>query len=262
MIRALYSAATGMVSQQFQLDTIANNLANANTTGFKKARANFEDLTYEYLLEPGAQTDENTQSPTGIFVGLGVRVNGTTRIFTQGDLIPSANPLDIAIQGDGFFAVELPDGTLAYTRAGNLSLSSDGYLVTPDGYRVLGVEALPPEAINITISREGFVTYQIPGNANPQSAGTITAFRFANPGGLKSIGSNLFVVTSESGEAQEGEFSRDGFGSIQQGFLESSNVSVVNEIVNMISSQKAYEAASKGILTAEEMLSQVIGLKR
>lgn len=262
MIRALYSAATGMSAQQFQLDTISNNLANANTAGFKKSRGNFEDLTYQYLVEPGGETDENTTSPTGLYVGLGTRVVGTSRVFTQGDLISTSNPLDVAIQGDGFFGVELPDGTTAYTRAGNFALNSEGQLVTAEGYRILGVDEIPAEATNVTISRNGSVTYFLPGNPAPQEAGQITAYRFANPGGLRSIGGNLFVQTAESGDPIEGEFAAEGMGSLQQGFLESSNVSIVDEIVRMISTQKAYEAASKGILTAEEMLSLAIGLKR
>ncbi|MCS6961289.1 MAG: flagellar basal-body rod protein FlgG [Deltaproteobacteria bacterium] len=262
MIRALYSAGTGMTAQQFQLDTISNNLANANTTGFKRSRANFEDLTYQYVLEPGAETDQETRSPSGLYVGLGTRVAGSTRIFTQGDLVPSSNPFDVAIQGEGFFGVEMPDGTMAYTRSGNFALSAEGRLVTTDGYPIAGVAEIPSNALSVSISSNGTVTYLVPGNNTPQEAGQLTAFRFPNAGGLKAIGKNLFVETEQSGSPEEGQFSVEGFGTVQQGFLESSNVSIVEEIVRMISVQKAYEAASKGIITAEEMLTLAIGLKR
>jgi len=262
MIRALYSAATGMVAQQFQLDTISNNLANSNTTGFKKSRADFEDLIYQYLLEPGAEVQEGTASPTGIYVGLGTRVVGTSRVTTQGDLITTNNPLDVAIQGEGFFGVEMPDGTIAFTRAGNFRIREDGRLATPDGFALVGVTSIPPEALEISISADGQVSYLLPGETARQEAGQLTAYRFINPAGLKAIGKNFFVPTAQSGDPQEGQWSLEGFGRLAQGFLESSNVSIVEEILRMIQTQRAYEAASKGILTADEMLGQANNLKR
>lgn len=262
MIRALYTAATGMVAQEINIDVISNNLANVNTTGYKKSRADFQDLMYQYLLEPGAQTSATTQSPSGIQVGLGVKTAAVQKIFGQGDLTSTNNPLDIAIEGDGFYTVTLPDGTNAYSRSGNLQLSKDGELVTSEGYLLVGPGTIPPDALSITIAEDGTITYRTSGNATASNAGQIQATRFPNNGGLRAIGRNLYLETEASGTPTTGNFSENGFGRIQQGFLESSNVSVVEQVVNMITAQRAYEASSKGISTADEMLSQAINLKR
>ena len=262
MIRALYTADNGMNAQETNIDVISNNLANVNTIGYKKSRADFQDLMYQYLLEPGAQTSQSTQSPTGIQIGLGVKPAAVGKVFAQGDLSSTSNPLDLAIEGDGFFSVQLPDGTTAYSRAGNLQVNQDGQLVTPDGYVLTGAGTIPANALAITIAEDGTITTRIPGSTTAQGAGTITATRFPNNSGLRAIGRNLYQETDASGTAVSGTFSQDGFGRLQQGFLESSNVSVVEQVVNMITAQRAYEASSKGITTADEMLNQAISLKR
>lgn len=262
MIRALYTSATGMAAQETNIDVISNNLANVNTTSYKKSRADFQDLMYQYLLEPGAQTSNNTQSPSGIQIGLGVKTAAVQKVFGQGDLTSTSNPLDIAIEGDGFFKVELPDGTEAYSRAGSLQLSKDGELVTAEGYKISGPGTIPTEALSITFAEDGTITYRTSGSATASEAGQMQASRFPNNGGLRAIGRNLYLETDSSGTPTTGIFSENGFGRIQQGFLESSNVSVVEQVVNMITAQRAYEASSKGISTADEMLSQAINLKR
>jgi flagellar basal-body rod protein FlgG len=262
MIRALYTAATGMNAQETNINVISNNLANVNTTGFKKGRADFQDLMYQYLLEPGAQTSQSTQSPTGIQIGLGVKTASVGKVFQQGDLSSTSNPLDVAIEGDGFFTVLLPDGTNAYSRAGNFRVSSEGKLVTSDGYDVVGASTIPNNAQSITIAEDGMISVRVPGSAAAQTAGQLQASRFPNNAGLRAIGRNMFQESDASGSPVSGVFGQDGFGRLQQGFLESSNVSVVEQVVNMISAQRAYEASSKGITAADEMLSQAINLKR
>lgn len=263
MIRALYTAATGMSAQETNIDVISNNLANVNTTGYKKSRADFQDLMYQYLLEPGAQTSATTQSPSGIQVGLGVKTAAVQKIFAQGDLSSTGNPLDIAIEGDGFIGVQIPgDANLSYTRAGSLQLNKDGALVTSEGYLVQGASPIPAEALSVTIGEDGKITYRTSGATTASEAGQLTAYRFANNAGLRAIGRNLFQETDASNSATSGNFNESGFGRIQQGFIEGSNVSVVEQVVNMITAQRAYEASSKGISTADEMLSQAISLKR
>lgn len=262
MIRALYSSATGMNAQELNIDVISNNLANVNTTGYKKSRADFQDLVYQYLLEPGAPTSASTQNPSGIQVGLGVKTAAVQKIFGQGDLASTGNPLDVAIEGDGFFQVLLPDGTIAYTRAGAFQLNEAGDIVTADGYQVDGPGGISPDATSITIGEDGTVSVKVPGTPDPTQAGQFTAVRFPNNSGLKAIGRNLYLETASSGGPTSGTFSEDGVGRLQQGFLESSNVSVVEQVVNMITAQRAYEAASKGIQTADDMLAQAIALKR
>ena len=262
MIRALYSSATGMNAQELNIDVISNNLANVNTTGYKKSRADFQDLVYQYLLEPGAPTSANTANPSGIQVGLGVRTAAVQKVFGQGDLASTNNPLDVAIEGDGFFSVQLPDGTTAYTRAGAFQLNDQGDIVTADGYVVDGPGGVPAEAVSIAIGEDGTVSVKVPGSADATQAGQFSAFRFPNNSGLKAIGRNLYLETTSSGSPTQGTFGEDGVGRLQQGFLESSNVSVVEQVVNMITAQRAYEAASKGIQTADDMLAQAIALKR
>ncbi len=262
MIRALYTSATGMQAQETSIDVISNNLANVNTTGYKKSRADFQDLMYQYLLEPGAQTSASTQNPSGIHVGLGVKTSAVQKVFAQGDLTSTSNPLDLAIEGDGFITVQLPDGTNAYTRSGALQINQDGTLVTADGYQVVGPGTIPANALSITIGEDGTVSARVPGTATAQNLGQIQATRFPNNAGLRATGRNLYEETAASGSPVNGIFAQDGFGRIQQGFLESSNVSVVEQVVNMITAQRAYEASSKGISTADEMLGQAINLKR
>jgi len=262
MLRALYSAASGMQAQETNIDVISHNIANVNTTGYKRSRAEFQDLIYQYLLEPGAPTSQSTQSPSGIQVGLGVKTSAVQKMFGQGDLINTENQLDVAIEGDGFFQIEKPDGTQAYSRSGSFQLDLQGNLVTGDGYRVLPGIAIPPNALAVTIGQDGTVSARIPDTAQAQTIGQLTAVRFPNNGGLRAVGRNLYEETSSSGTPVQGIFSQAGFGSLQQGFLESSNVSVVEQVVNMITAQRAYEANSKGIQTADDMLQQAINLKR
>lgn len=262
MLRALYSSASGMQAQETNIDVISHNIANVNTTGYKRSRAEFQDLIYQYLLEPGAPTSQSTQSPSGIQVGLGVKTSAVQKMFGQGDLISTENQLDVAIEGDGFFQIEKPDGTQAYSRSGSFQLDLQGNLVTSDGYRVLPGIAIPTNALGITIGQDGTVSARIPDTAQAQIIGQLTAVRFPNNGGLRAVGRNLYEETSSSGTPVQGIFSQQGFGSLQQGFLESSNVSVVEQVVNMITAQRAYEANSKGIQTADDMLQQAINLKR
>jgi flagellar basal-body rod protein FlgG len=262
MIRALYSAATGMQAQETNLDVISNNLANVNTTGFKKGRADFQDLMYQYVMEPGAPTSQTTINPTGIQVGLGVKTASVQKLFTQGDLSSTNNQLDVAIEGDGFFQVTRPDGTLAYTRTGSFRLDQNGQLTTADGFPVAPGITIPPDALGMTIGQDGTVTVKQPNNAIPTQVGQLIAVRFPNNGGLRATGQGLYEETQASGAPVTGIFSQIGYGRLNQGFLESSNVSVVEQVVNMITAQRAYEASSKGITTADEMLTSAINLKR
>ena len=262
MIRALYTAATGMNAQETNIDVISNNLANVNTSGYKKSRADFQDLIYQYLVEPGAPTSTTTQSPSGIQIGLGVRPAAVQKVFAQGDLSSTTNPLDLAIEGDGFFQVQLPDGSTAYTRAGAFQLSSTGQFVTSDGFVVDPGITIPNDATGITVGQDGLVSVRQPNVAAPTQIGTLTAVRFPNNAGLRATGKNLYEETEASGSPVTGTFGQSGVGRISQGFLESSNVSVVEQVVNMITAQRAYEASSKGVSTADEMLSQAINLKR
>ena len=262
MIKALYTSATGMHAQETNIDVIANNLANVNTTGFKKSRADFEDLIYQYLIEPGAATSTTTTNPTGIQVGLGVKTSSVQKVFTQGDLTSTSNQLDMAIEGEGFFQVALPDGTIAYTRSGSFRLDQQGQLTTPEGYPVAPGISIPQDALAVSVALDGVVTVRQPGQTTDTQVGTLTGVRFPNNAGLRAIGRNLYLETSSSGAPTQGTFSQNGFGSINQGFLESSNVSIVDQVVSMITAQRAYEASSKGVTTADEMLSQAINLKR
>ena len=262
MIRALYSAATGMNAQETNIDVISNNLANVNTTGFKKSRADFQDLIYQYVQEPGSPSSQTTTKPSGIQVGLGVKTAAVQKIFTQGDLTSTGNQLDIAIEGDGFFQVTRPDGTLVYSRAGALQLNQNGQIVTPDGFPVAPGLTIQLDSLGITFWQDGTVSVKQPNNTNPVQIGQLSAVRFANNSGLRAVGQSFYEETLASGAPVTGIFSENGFGRVSQGFLETSNVSVVEQVVNMITAQRAYEASSKGITTADEMLSQAINLKR
>ena len=262
MIRALYSAATGMQAQETNLDVISNNLANVNTTGFKKGRADFQDLMYQYVMEPGAPTSQTTINPTGIQVGLGVKTASVQKLFTQGDLSSTNNQLDAAIEGDGFFQITRPDGTTAYTRTGSFRLDQNGQLTTADGFVVAPGITIPAGSGGITIGQDGTVSVTQPNNATPVQVGQLIAVRFPNNGGLRATGQGLYEETQASGAPVTGIFSQAGYGRLNAGFLESSNVSVVEQVVNMITAQRAYEASSKGITTADEMLTSAINLKR
>lgn len=262
MIRALYTSATGMHAQETNIDVIANNLANVNTTGFKKSRADFEDLIYQYLIEPGAPTSSSTTNPSGIQVGLGVKTSSVQKVFTQGDLTSTSNQLDVAIEGEGFFQVALPDGTTSYTRSGSFRLNDQGQMTTADGFLIAPGVTIPQDALAVTIGLDGIVSVRQPGQAVEAQVGQLSAVRFPNNAGLRAIGKNLYLETQSSGTPTQGIFSENGYGALNQGFLESSNVSIVDQVVGMITAQRAYEASSKGVTTADEMLSGAINLKR
>ncbi|MBZ4643714.1 MAG: flagellar basal-body rod protein FlgG [Deferribacteres bacterium] len=261
MLRALWTAASGMTTQQINIDNIANNLANVNNAGFKKSRVNFQDLLYQEMRPAGAVTATGISHPTGIQIGLGSNVVATEKIFTQGNFQQTGNMLDIAIEGDGFFQVTLPDGNIGYTRSGSFKLNSDGDIVTPEGYLLEPAINIPENATSITIGTDGTVSVTLPGEAEAAEVGNIELARFINPAGLKAIGNNLFVQTGASGEAVTGVPGEDGIGTIAQGVLEMSNVNVVEEMVNMITGQRAYEINSKAIQTGDQMLQIVNNLK-
>ena len=262
MIRALYTAASGMNAQQANIDNTANNLANVNTTGFKKSRVEFEDLVYQQIKAPGTPTSTASEAPIGLEVGLGTRTVATARDFRTGNLRNTGEPLDIAGQGKGFIQMSLPSGEVGYTRAGTLHLSAEGQLVTAEGYTLQPGITIPPNATSVSISREGIVSVAIAGQTAPQQVGTIELAAFQNPAGLTAAGGNVFTPTTASGEPQTGVPGTDGMGTIAQGFLEDSNVSVVEEMVNMILAQRAYEANSKIVKASDEMLQQVNNLVR
>ena len=258
MIRALYSAASGMNAQQMSIDNIANNLANANTAGFKSRRTQFQDLLYQSFLQPGAAAGAQTVVPSGLQLGLGARPAANSINFTQGSFQQTNNPLDVVIQGKGFFQIRKSDGTIAYTRAGNFQLDRDGNLVTANGDPLEPQITLNAQAQSITIAQDGTVSYSQPGQTASQIAGQIQLANFTNPGGLNSIGNGLFLPTDASGEPTVGNpGGQEGMGTLQQGYVESSNVSVVEEFINMITSQRAYEASTKVVKAADEMYQQV-----
>jgi len=254
MIRALYTAATGMQAQSLNIDVIANNLANVNTTGFKKGRADFQDLLYQTLRAPGAPSTTNTQNPTGIQVGLGTRAAAVQRLNMQGDYTQTSNPLDIAIEGTGFFQVSLPDGSTAFTRGGAFKADKDGRVVTSDGNPMEPVVSIPEGATDVTVGSDGTVSAVLPGANQSSQIGQIQTVRFTNPAGLRALGKNLLQETDTSGTPQTGTPGTENRGTLLQGFLENSNVSVVEELVGLITSQRAYEVTSKAIQTADEML--------
>jgi flagellar basal-body rod protein FlgG len=262
MIRALYTAASGMNAQQANIDNIAHNLANVNTVGFKKSRVEFEDLVYQQTKMPGTPTSATALSPTGLETGLGVRAVATSRDFSRGNLRPTSGTLDLSIEGDGFFQVQMPSGETAYTRSGSLHLSAEGAIVTNEGYALQPQISIPPLATAVTISKEGLVSAAIAGQQDVQQIGTIELATFTNPSGLRALGGSLFLTSTASGEPNVGVPGTDSRGTIAQGFVEDSNVSVVEEMVNMILSQRAYEANSKVVRAADEMLQQVNTLVR
>jgi flagellar basal-body rod protein FlgG len=262
MIRALYTAASGMNAQQANIDNIAHNLANVNTTGFKKSRVEFEDLVYQVAKAPGTPTSAAGEAPIGLETGLGTRPIATARDFSRGNLRATSAPLDLAIEGSGFFQVTLPDGQTAFTRNGALHLSAEGQIVTAEGYALEPQIAIPANATSISISKEGVVSVAVAGESAPQQVGTIELATFQNPAGLSALGSTLFAVTTASGEPTTAVPGQEGLGTLAQGFLEESNVSVVEEMVNMILGQRAYEANSRVVKTADEMLAQVNNMVR
>jgi flagellar basal-body rod protein FlgG len=263
MIRALYSAASGMNAQQVNVDNIAHNLANANTTGFKARRAQFQDLMYQNLVQPGAASTQQTFVPTGLQLGLGTRAASNEIVFSQGSFSQTSNPLDLVIQGRGFLQVRTPSGELAYTRDGALHLDRDGNLVTLDGNPIEPSITIPKEAQAVSIGADGTVSYTLPGQTEAQQGGQIQLADFQNPAGLNNAGRNLFTPTAASGDPVVGiPGGQEGLGSLMQGYLEQSNVSVVEEFINLIVSQRAYEANSKVVKAADEMYQQVNNLSR
>ncbi len=257
---SLYSAATGMEAQQLNLNTIANNLANVNTPGFKRSKIEFQDLLYQKPRASGTDSGGGNLVPTGVEVGNGSRVAATSKVFTQGQLTNTGEKLDIAIQGDGFFEVQRPDGTIGFTRAGTFKLSAQGQVVTVDGMPVLsGFQPIPPGASSVTISEGGQVTVQ---GANGSQSFSLTLARFANPAGLRSLGGNLYEETAASGTPEVGNAGEQGFGRTIQGYVEASNVNIVEEMVNLIVAQRAYEINSKSIQTSDEMLQNIANMKR
>ena len=260
MLRSLYSAAAGMESQQMNLDVISNNLANVNTTGYKDSKLQFQDLLYQTTRAAGSQQGGGNELPGSLQVGQGAVPVATERIFTQGDLSQTGGNLDVAIQGAGFFQVQMPDGTLAYTRDGSFKTNAEGQIVTSDGYPVQGgFEPVPTGTTNITISASGAVTYT---TSSGTTSSQIQLANFNNPGGLQAIGHNLFTETDASGTAQLGDPSTNGLGELQQGYLELSNVSVVQEMVNLILAQRAYEVNSKAVQAADQMMQDSNNLER
>ncbi|HEU4401280.1 MAG TPA: flagellar basal-body rod protein FlgG [Candidatus Polarisedimenticolia bacterium] len=262
MQRALWSAASGMQAQQLQIDTIANNLANVNTNGFKRSRAEFQDLLYQTITAPGAPSSATTRNPAGLQLGLGVKPGSVKKIFGQGDFKKTDNPLDVVIQGQGFFKVLLPDGTLSYTRDGAFTTNRDGQLVNAQGYTLDPPVTLPPDTLSVTVGADGTVSVTQPGQAAATQVGQIELGNFVNPTGLLSLGGNLFQPTGASGDAVDGTPGLDGLGTIGQGFLEVSNVSIVSELVDMIAAQRAYELNSRAIRASDEMMQQLNSLVR
>jgi flagellar basal-body rod protein FlgG len=261
MIRALWTAASGMQAQQMSIDVIANNLANVNTAGFKKSRADFQDLMYQNLKTTGAPSTNSTQT-SGIQIGLGVTPASVTKVFTAGNITQTGNELDMAIEGDGFFQIQMPDGTTTYTKAGTFKKDGQGRVVTSEGNPLLPEVVVPANATKITVGTDGTVSVMQAGQSSPTTIGTIQLATFSNPSGLSSMGHNLFQPTDSSGNANTGTAGQNGLGTISQGFLEMSNVSVMEEMVNMIVGQRAYEINSKAVQAADEMLQQANSMKR
>ncbi|HEY8508617.1 MAG TPA: flagellar basal-body rod protein FlgG [Steroidobacteraceae bacterium] len=254
---ALWAAKTGLDAQQTRMQVTSHNLANVNTSGFKKGRAVFEDLLYQNVRQVGAATSQDTQAPSGLSLGTGVRVVATEKNYSQGNLIPTNNPLDVAIEGRGFFQIQLPDGTLAYTRDGSFQVNAQGELVTASGYLVQPGITIPDGVMSITIAKDGVVSVLQAGSGTPTQIGTLQLTDFINPAGLQPRGENLLVESAASGPPQTGTPGLNGLGTLIQGNLESSNVNVVEELVNMIETQRAYEMNSKAIATADQMLEYV-----
>ena len=260
MIRSLWIARTGLEAQQTQLDVISNNLANVSTNGFKRARAVFEDLLYQNLRQPGAQSTQQTTIPSGLQIGTGVRPIATERIHTQGNLTQTGNALDVAIQGEGFFQILTPDGTTAYTRDGAFQKDANGQIVTSSGYPLQPAITIPANALSVTIGKDGVVSVTLPNQAAAAQIGNIQLASFVNPGGLQSVGENLFLETAASGTANPNTPGPNGVGSLHQTYVETSNVNVAEELVLMIQTQRAYELNSRAISTSDNMLGKLTSL--
>ena len=253
MIKAMRTAASGMYAQQLNVDTIANNLANVNTTGYKKSKVEFQDVLYQRLRAPGSESAAGTKVAVGLDVGYGVKPVATQRSFSEGNLTQTGNPLDISIEGNGYFQIMLPDGQIAYSRDGALKLSADGQLVSTDGFFLQPNITVPAESESVSISSDGIISVRISGDSEPQEIGQLELAKFINPSGMEAIGHNLYMESGASGAPILGSPALEGFGRINQGYLEMSNVEIVEEMVNMIVAQRAYEINSKAIKTAEEM---------
>jgi flagellar basal-body rod protein FlgG len=262
MIRALWTAGTGMGVQQTNLDVIANNIANANTSGFKKSRADFQDLMYQTLRLQGATTEAGNQVPTGVQIGHGAMLAAVQKVFLQGDFQQTSNELDVAIEGNGFMQITLPSGDKAYTRTGALKRDSEGRICTSDGYLLEPNVNIPQNATSVSIESDGTISAQVQGESQPQQIGKIDLYTFPNLTGLKSIGKSLFQETDASGAAITGTPGQDGFGTILQGYLEMSNVNIMQEMINLIVGQRAYEVNSKAIQAADEMLQMANNVRR
>ena len=262
-MRALYTAATGMMAQELNVQVISNNIANVRTTGYKRQRIHFQDLLYEHVRRAGTQTsDQNTQVPAGTFVGSGVKTASTGRVMSQGNLSPTEKEYDVAIRGEGFFRVQMPDGRTAYSRDGSFDLDSQGRLVTRDGYLVQPGITVPNNATGVSINAQGTVEVNLPGQTAPQQLGQIQLSRFINKVGLESIGDNLFVETAGSGPAIDGLGGEEGFGTLQQNYLEEGNVQAVTELSSLIAAQRAYEMNSKVISAADQMMQSTTQIMR
>jgi flagellar basal-body rod protein FlgG len=262
MIKAMRTAASGMYAQQLNVDTIANNLANVNTTGYKKSKVEFQDVLYTKLRSSGAETPGASKVPVGLDVGYGTSPVATQRFFTEGNLQQTGNPLDVSIEGDGFFQILMPSGEIGYTRDGSFKMSADGQLVTTDGFYLQPSITIPENSESISVTADGLVSAKVSGTADPQEVGQLELAKFINPAGMEAIGHNLFLASSSSGSPILGTPSLEGFGSTNQGYLEMSNVEVVEEMVNMIMAQRAYEINSKAIQTSDEMSQLASNLKR
>ena len=261
MIRSLYTSASGMNVQQTNLDNIANNLANVNTTGFKKVRSEFQDLLYQTISAPGSGTTNTTETPSGIQIGLGAKMVATNRVFSQGSLKHTGRSLDLAISGNGFFQLTLPDGSTGYTRDGSFTVDQNGLMVTSQGYTLEPQITVPQESLGLSVGTDGTVNADI-GDPQPSNLGQITLVNFINPSGLKALGGNVYKETTASGDPQQGAPGELGFGEIQANFLEISNVNVAEEMINMIIGQRAFEATSRSVRTADQILTEINNLKR
>jgi flagellar basal-body rod protein FlgG len=261
-MKAMWTAASGMHAQQMQVDTISNNLANVNTNGFKRSRAEFHDLLYQTFQAPGTPSSNITRNPSGIQLGLGVQPGAIKKSFAQGDFKNTGNPLDLVVKGSGFFRVLMPDGSLGYTRDGAFTADNEGQLVTARGYLLDPPITLPPDTLSVTVGVDGTVSVIQPEQAQPTELGQIELTNFVNPAGLASLGGNLFRETASSGDPIDGTPGLDGLGTLSQGFLELSNVSIVTELVDLISAQRAYELNSRAVQASDEMLQQLNGLVR
>ncbi|HEU4622365.1 MAG TPA: flagellar basal-body rod protein FlgG [Burkholderiaceae bacterium] len=257
MIRSLWISKTGLDAQQTKLDVISHNLANVSTNGYKRENAVFEDLIYQNLRQAGSASSEQTQLPTGLQIGTGVRPVATARVFSQGNLQQTTNNLDMAVNGNGFFQIQMPDGTVGYTRDGSFQVDAQGQLVTSNGFPLTPAITVPPNALKVSIGQDGTVTVTTPGAVNPTQIGTVQLAQFVNPAGLEARGQNIYVETAASGTPTTGTPGLNGLGTVMQGYVETSNVNVVEELVSMIATQRAYEINSKAIQTSDQMLGRL-----